>query len=140
MEINKTLSIIKPDAMKSKYQGKILDYLENKGFNIIAQKKMRLTKKQAETFYAIHKDRPFFNELVEFMISGDISVQVLEADNAVSYYREIMGNTDPANADEGTIRKLYGNNIQCNAVHGSDSQENAYIEINFFFSKLELIT
>ena len=100
MEINKTLSIIKPDAMKSKYQGKILDYLENKGFKILAQKKMRLTKKQAETFYAIHKDRPFFNELVEFMISGDISVQVLEADNAVSYYREIMGNTDPANADE----------------------------------------
>ena len=84
MEINKTLSIIKPDAMKSKYQGKILDYLENKGFKILAQKKMRLTKKQAETFYAIHKDRPFFNELVEFMISGEISVQVLEADNAVS--------------------------------------------------------
>ena len=106
MEINKTLSIIKPDAMKSKFQGKIIDYLENKGFKIIAQK-IETNKKTAETFYAIHKDRPFFNELVEFMISGDISVQVLEADNAVSYYREVMGDTDPANADEGTLREVY---------------------------------
>ncbi len=139
MKLEKTLSIIKPDAIESKYQGKILDFIENKGFKIIAQKKIKLTRNQAESFYEIHKDRPFFVELVDFMISGDISVQVLEADNAVSYYREVMGNTDPEKAEPDTIRKLYGRNIQCNAVHGSDSSENAQKEINFFFSKLELI-
>ena len=139
MKLKKTLSIIKPDAIHSKFQGKILDFLENKGFKIIAQKKIKLTKSQAEAFYEVHKDKPFFNELVKFMISGEISVQVLESEDAILFYRKVMGNTDPNVADVGTIRKLYGSNIQCNAVHGSDSEENADNEISFFFSKLELI-
>ncbi len=139
MNIQQTLSIIKPDAMKLKYSGKIIDFLEEKGFSIIAQKKIVLTKNQAEAFYIVHKDRPFFNELVEFMISGPIVVQIIEAKNAVSLYREIMGSTDPDKAEEGTIRKLYGSNIQCNAVHGSDSVENATTETSFFFNKLEMI-
>ena len=139
MEIQKTLSIIKPDAMKLKYSGKIIDFIENKGFTIIAQKKIVLAKSQAEAFYAVHKERPFFSELVDFMISGPIVVQIIEAKDAVSYYREIMGSTNPDQAEEGTIRKLYGTNIQCNAVHGSDSVENANIETTFFFSKLEII-
>ena len=139
MDIQKTLSIIKPDAMKLKYSGKIIDFIEEKGFTIIAQKKIVLTKNQAEAFYSVHKKRPFFHELVEFMISGPILVQTIEAKNAVSFYREIMGSTNPDEAEEGTIRKLYGTNIQCNAVHGSDSIENATIETSFFFSKLEVI-
>ena len=139
MDIQKTLSIIKPDAMKLKYSGKIIDFIEEKGFRIIAQKKIVLTKNQAEAFYSVHKERPFFNELVEFMISDPILVQTIEAKNAVSFYREIMGSTNPEEAEEGTIRKLYGTNIQCNAVHGSDSIENATIETSFFFSKLEVI-
>ena len=140
MELQKTLSIIKPDAMKLKYSGKIIDFIEGKGFTIIAQKKIVLTKNQAEAFYSVHKDRPFFHELVNFMISGPILVQIIEAKDAVSYYREIMGSTNPDEAKEGTIRKLYGTNIQCNAVHGSDSIENANIETSFFFSKLEMIS
>ena len=139
MDTQETLSIIKPDAMKLKYSGKIIDFIEDKGFTIIAQKKIILTKRQAEAFYTIHKDRPFFNELVDFMISGPILVQIIEAQNAVSFYREIMGSTNPDEAEEGTIRKLYGTDIQCNAVHGSDSTENANIENSFFFSKLETI-
>ena len=139
MELQKTLSIIKPDAMELKYSGKIIDFIEEKGFKIIAQKKIVLTKNQAEAFYLVHKDRPFFYELVNFMISGPILVQIIEAKDAVSYYREIMGSTNPDEAKEGTIRKLYGTNIQCNAVHGSDSIENANIETSFFFSKLEMI-
>ena len=122
MEIQNTLSIIKPDAMKLKYSGKIIDFIEEKGFSIIA-----------------HKERPFFQELVDFMISGSILVQIIEAKGAVSYYREVMGSTNPDEAKEGTIRKLYGTNIQCNAVHGSDSIESANIETSFFFSKLEMI-
>ena len=139
MKIQKTLSIIKPDAMKLKYSGKIIDFIEEKGFSIIAQKKIVLTKSQAEAFYSVHKERPFFQELVDFMISGSILVQIIEAKSAVSYYREIMGSTNPDEAKEGTIRKLYGTNIQCNAVHGSDSIENANIENSFFFSRLEMI-
>tara|TARA_B100000212_G_C27351209_1_gene523730 strand:+ start:177 stop:599 length:423 start_codon:yes stop_codon:yes gene_type:complete len=139
MEIQKTLSIIKPDAMKLKYSGKIIDFIEEKGFTIIAQKKIALTKSQAEAFYAVHKERSFFHELVDFMISGPILVQIIEAQNAVSFYREIMGSTNPDEAEEGTIRKLYGTNIQCNAVHGSDSVENANLETSFFFSNLEMI-
>ena len=139
MELQKTLSIIKPDAMELKYSGKIIDFIEEKGFKIIAQKKIVLTKNQAEAFYAVHKERSFFQELVDFMISGPILVQIIEAKDAVSYYREIMGSTNPDEAKEGTIRKLYGTNIQCNAVHGSDSIENANIETSFFFSKLEMI-
>ena len=139
MQLQKTLSIIKPDAMKLKYSGKIIDFIEEKGFKIIAQKKIVLTKSQAEAFYSVHKERPFFHELVEFMISGPILVQIIEAKDAVSFYREIMGSTNPDEAEEGTIRKLYGTNIQCNAVHGSDSVENANLEASFFFSKLEMI-
>ena len=139
MDTQETLSIIKPDAMKLKYSGKIIDFIEDKGFTIIAQKKIVLTKSQAEAFYTVHRDRPFFHELVDFMISGPILVQIIEAQNAVSFYREIMGSTNPDEAREGTIRKLYGTNIQCNAVHGSDSIENANIETSFFFSKLEII-
>ena len=140
MEMQKTLSIIKPDAMKLKYSGKIIDFIEVKGLIIIAQKKIVLTKSQAEAFYSVHKERPFFHELVEFMISGPILVQIIEAKDAVSYYREIMGSTNPDEAEEGTIRKLFGTNIQCNAVHGSDSVENANLETSFFFSKLEMIS
>ena len=113
--------------------------LKEKGFKILAQKKITLTRNQAEAFYAIHKERPFFGELVDFMISGPVLVQVLEADNAVIFYREIMGSTNPEEADSNTIRKLFGKDIQCNAVHGSDSEENAIIEISFFFSQLELL-
>ena len=139
MPIQRTLSIIKPDAMNSKLSGSIIKFIEEKGFKILAQKKITLTRKQAETFYAIHKARPFFGELVDFMLSGPILVQVLEADNAVTLYREIMGSTNPEEAKPDTIRKVFGQNIQCNAVHGSDSEENAIIEISFFFSQLELI-
>ena len=120
MSSKKTLSIIKPDAIKSKYHGNIVDFLENKGFKILVHKKLKLSKPQAEAFYEVHKERPFYNDLVNFMISGEIVAQVLEAEN-------------------DTLRKLYGSNIQCNAVHGSDSDENASKEISFFFSKLELI-
>ena len=139
MPIQRTLSIIKPDAMNSKLSGSIIKFIEEKGFKILAQKKIKLTRKQAEAFYAVHKERPFFGELVDFMLSGPISVQVLEADNAVISYREIMGSTNPKEANSGTIRKLFGQNIQCNAVHGSDSEENAIIETSFFFSQLELL-
>ena len=139
MTIQRTLSIIKPDAMNSKLSGSIIKFIEEKGFKILAQKKITLTRKQAEAFYAIHKERPFFGELVDFMLSGPILVQVLEADNAVTLYREIMGSTNPEEAKPDTIRKVFGQNIQCNAVHGSDSEENAIIEISFFFSQLELI-
>ena len=140
MAIQKTLSIIKPDAMNSKLSGKILNFIEEKGFKILAQKKINLTEKQVEAFYEVHKERPFFGELVEFMLSGSVLVQVLEAENAVTFYREIMGNTNPEEADSETIRKVFGKNIQCNAVHGSDSEENAAIEISFFFSQLELLS
>ena len=139
MAIENTLSIIKPDAVKNKKTGYIIGFIEEKGFDILAKKKIILGKNQAAEFYSIHKDRPFFNELVDFMISGPIVVQILERDNAISYYREIMGNTDPAKAENETIRKLYGTNIQCNAVHGSDSEENARKEISFFFSGLETV-
>ena len=140
MSLKKTLSIIKPDAIESKYHGKIIDFLENKGFKIVAQKKLKLSKVQAEAFYDIHKERPFFKDLVDFMISGEIVAQVLEAENAVLFYREVMGDTNPEKAENDTLRKLYGTNIQCNAVHGSDSDENANKEISFFFSNLELIS
>ena len=139
MPIQRTLSIIKPDAMNSNLSGSIIKFIEEKGFKILAQKKITLTRKQAEAFYAVHKERSFFGELVDFMISGPISVQVLEADNAVILYREIMGSTNPEEADSNTIRRRFGKDIQCNAVHGSDSEENAIIEASFFFSQLELL-
>ena len=139
MSKQRTLSIIKPDAMNSKLSGSIIKFIEEKGFEILVQKKINLTRKQAEAFYAVHKVRPFFGELVDFMMSGPVLVQVLEADNAVTHYRKIMGSTNPEEADSDTIRKLFGKNIQCNAVHGSDSEENAVIEISFFFNQLELL-
>ena len=139
MTMQRTLSIIKPDAVKSNSSGDIISFLEKKGLKVVAQKKILLTKKQADDFYKVHRDKPFYNDLVEFMISGPVVVQVLEHENAILFYREIMGNTDPEKAEENTIRKKYGSNIQCNAVHGSDSIENSEIEISFFFSGLELI-
>ena len=134
-----TFSIIKPDAVRRNLIGHINQIIEKAGLKIIASKKMYLTKKQAETFYSVHKERPFYNSLVNFMTSGPVQVQVLEGSNAVANYRKIMGATNPGDADEGTIRKLYAESIEANSVHGSDSAENAKIEINFFFSGSELV-
>ncbi|MAD48419.1 MAG: nucleoside-diphosphate kinase [Gammaproteobacteria bacterium] len=134
-----TFSIIKPDAVKRNLIGHINQIIEKNGLKIIASKKMYLTKKQAETFYSVHKERPFFNSLVDFMTSGPVQVQVLEGSDAVASYRKIMGATNPDDAEEGTIRKLYAESIEANSVHGSDSVENANIEINFFFSGSELV-
>ena len=134
-----TFSIIKPDAVKRNLIGHINQIIEKAGLKIIASKKMYLTKQQAETFYSVHKERPFFNSLVDFMTSGPVQVQVLEGSDAVASYRKIMGATNPDDAEEGTIRKLYAESIEANSVHGSDSAENAKIEINFFFSGSELV-
>ena len=139
MSIEQTLSIIKPDATKRNITGKIISKLEEAGLRIIAQKKILLSKLQAEDFYSIHKERPFYNDLVKFMISGPVLVQVLEGDDAVSKNREVMGATNPALAEVGTIRKEYAESIEANSVHGSDTLENAKIEISFFFSKVELL-
>ncbi|WP_395462898.1 nucleoside-diphosphate kinase [Wolbachia endosymbiont of Cantharis cryptica] len=139
MAIEKTLSILKPDAVKNNITGNINSYIEKSGLKVIAQKMMLLTKKQAELFYEIHKDRPFFGELVEFMTSGPVIVQVLIGENAVSKYRQIMGATDPKQADKGTIRGDFANDISENRVHGSDSLENARKEIAFFFAECELV-
>ena len=135
----KTFSIIKPDAVKRNLIGHINQIIETSGLRIVASKKMYLTKIQAETFYAVHKERPFFNSLVNYMTSGPVQVQVLEGSDAVSSYRKIMGATNPEQAEEGTIRKLFAESIEANSVHGSDSIENAEIEIGFFFSGAELV-
>ena len=137
--MQKTFSIIKPDAVKRNLMGHINQIIENSGLRILASKKMYLTKTQAETFYNVHKERPFFNSLVNYMTSGPVQVQVLEGSEAVSNYRKIMGATNPEQAEEGTIRKLYAESIEANSVHGSDSSENAEIEISFFFSGAELV-
>ena len=137
--MEQTLSIIKPDATKRNLIGKILSKFEDSGLKIVAQKKINLTILQAQEFYYIHKDRPFYNDLVNFMVSGPIVVQVLEGNGAVMLNREIMGATNPDEANLGTIRKEYAESIEANSVHGSDSIENAKIEINFFFSKIEMI-
>ena len=134
-----TFSIIKPDAVRRNLIGHINQIIEKSGLKIIASKKMYLTKQQAETFYSVHKERPFFNSLIDFMTSGPVQVQVLEGNDAVASYRKIMGATNPDEAEEGTIRKLYAESIEANSVHGSDSGENANIEINFFFSGSELV-
>ena len=136
--MQKTFSIIKPDAVKRNLIGHINQMIESSNLKILASKKMYLTKKQAELFYEVHKERPFFNSLVEYMTSGPVQVQVLEGEDAVTKYRKIMGATNPAEAEEGTIRKLYAESIEANSVHGSDSEENAKIEISFFFSGSEL--
>ena len=137
--MQKTFSIIKPDAVRRNLMGHINQIIESSGLKILASKKMYLTKNQAEIFYEVHKERPFFNSLVEYMTSGPVQVQVLEGEKAVAKYRKIMGATNPAEAEQGTIRKLYAETIEANSVHGSDSEENAEIEISFFFSGSELV-
>ncbi len=137
--MQKTFSIIKPDAVKRNLIGHINQIIESSNLNIIASKKMYLTKIQAETFYEVHKERPFFDSLVNYMTSGPVQVQVLEGEDAVIKYRKIMGATNPDEAEEGTIRKKYAESIEANSVHGSDSEENAKIEISFFFSGSELV-
>ena len=137
--MQKTFSIIKPDATKRNITGAINKIIEDNSLKIVAQKRIKLSKEKAEGFYSVHKDRPFFNDLIEYMTSGPVIIQVLECEHAVEKYRKVMGATDPSNADEGTIRKEYGLNIQENSVHGSDSSENADIEINYFFNESEII-
>ena len=139
MSIEQTLSIIKPDATKRNLTGKINSKLEDSGLKIIAQKRILLSKTQAEDFYKVHQERPFYNDLVKFMISGPVVVQVLEGENAVSKNREVMGATNPDEAGVGTIRKEFAVSLEANSVHGSDSLENAKIEISFFFSQIELV-
>lgn len=139
MSFERTLSIIKPDATKRNLTGLINAKFENAGLKIIAQKRLQLTRSMAEKFYEIHKDRPFFNDLVDFMISGPVVVQVLEGDNAVKLNRDVMGATNPEDAEEGTIRKEFAESIEANSVHGSDSLENAQNEISFFFANIELV-
>ncbi|ASE86052.1 nucleoside-diphosphate kinase [Campylobacter jejuni] len=136
--MEKTLSIIKPDAVKKGVIGKILDRFESNGLRIAAMKKVQLSKEQAENFYAIHKERPFFKDLVEFMISGPVVVSVLEGEGAVLKNRDLMGATNPKEAKAGTIRADFAESIDANAVHGSDSLENAKIEIEFFFKPNEI--
>lgn len=139
MILEKTLSIIKPDAVEKGVIGQILTRFENNGLRIAATKKIQLSEKEAQEFYAVHKDRPFFKDLVEFMISGPVVVSVLEGENAVLKNRELMGATNPKEAAPGTIRADFADSIDANAVHGSDSLENAKIEIEFFFSKTEIL-
>lgn len=134
---NITLTMVKPTAMKKGFAGKIIAQINNAGFRIQAVKMLRLSKTEAERFYEVHKDRPFYGELTDFMSSGPIIAAILEKENAVKDYRELIGATNPENADEGTIRKLYATNIQENAVHGSDCDENAAEEAAFFFSDRE---
>ena len=137
--MDKTFSIIKPDATKRNITGSINKVIEDSGLRIIAQKRIKLTIDQAEKFYAVHNERPFFRDLVEYMTSEPVIVQILSGENCVEKYRSIMGATNPENADEGTIRKLFALNIQENSVHGSDSDENAKIEIGFFFKSEEIV-
>ncbi len=134
---NRTFTMIKPDATEKGHTGGILQMINKVGFRIVAMKMIHLTKEKASEFYSIHKERPFYGELVEFMSRGPISAAILEKENAVEDFRKLIGATNPANAEEGTIRKLYAASVGENAVHGSDSDENAEIEGNFFFSKLE---
>ena len=140
MSIEKTLSIIKPDATKRNLTGLINAKFENAGLKIIAQKRLQLSRSMAEKFYEIHKDRPFYNDLVDFMISGPVVVQVLEGQDAVKLNRNVMGATNPKDAKEGTIRREFAESIEANSVHGSDSLENAKQEISFFFAKTELLS
>ncbi len=139
MATERTFSIIKPDATRRNLTGAITAKLEEAGLRVVASRRIHMTKAQAEDFYGVHRERPFFNDLVSFMISGPVVVQVLEGDNAVAKNREVMGATNPANADEGTIRKLFAESIEANSVHGSDSLENARIEMDFFFKPEEIV-
>lgn len=137
--MERTLSIIKPDATKRSITGKINTMIEAAGLSIIAQKRILLSESEAKEFYGVHKERPFFKDLVKFITSGPVVVQVLEAENAISLYRKTMGATNPKEADRGTIRAEHAESIEANSVHGSDSTENAIIEINFFFSEKEIV-
>lgn len=139
MAIERTFSIVKPNAVAKNKIGAILAMIEDAGLKIVATKKIHMTKAQAEGFYAVHAERPFFGSLCDFMISGPCVVSVLEGENAIAKYREIMGATNPADAAEGTIRKLYADDIEANAVHGSDAPETAAVEISYFFNALELV-
>lgn len=139
MAITRTFSIIKPDATRRNLTGAVNAMIEAAGLRIVAQKRLHLTKAQAEGFYAVHRERGFFGELVNFMISGPVVVQVLEGEDAVPAYRAIMGATNPANAEPGTIRKELAESIEANTVHGSDSEENAAIEIAYFFAQTEIV-
>ena len=139
MAVTRTFSIIKPDATRRNLTGAVTKMLEDAGLRVVASKRIQMTREQAEGFYAVHKERPFFGELVEFMISGPVVVQVLEGEDAVKRNRDVMGATNPADADEGTIRKTYAESIEANSVHGSDSDENAKIEIDFFFNEDEIV-
>jgi len=139
MAIERTFSIIKPDATRRNLTGAVNALIEKSGLRIVAQKRIHMTKAQAETFYGVHRERPFFGSLVAFMTSGPVVVQVLEGENAVTKYREVMGATNPANAAPGTIRKEFAESIEANSAHGSDSPENAATEIAFFFAGLEIV-
>jgi nucleoside-diphosphate kinase len=139
MAVTRTFSIIKPDATRRNLTGAVTRMLEEAGLRVVASKRIHMTREQAEGFYAVHKERPFFGELVEFMTSGPVVVQVLEGEDAVKRNRDIMGATNPADAAEGTIRKTYAESIEANTVHGSDSDENAAIEIAFFFTPEEIV-
>ncbi len=134
-----TFSIIKPDATRRNLTGKINSYIENAGLKIVAQRMTTLTKEQAESFYAVHRERPFFNGLVEYMISGPVVLQALKGEDAVAKYRTVMGATNPSDAAAGTIRKDFAENIEANSVHGSDSLDNAKEEIAFFFKKEDIV-
>ncbi len=139
MAVTHTFSIIKPDATRRNLTGAVTKMLEDAGLRVVASKRIHMTREQAEGFYAVHKERPFFGELVEFMTSGPVVVQVLEGEDAVKRNRDVMGATNPADADEGTIRKTFAESIEANTVHGSDSEENAKIEIDFFFNEDEIV-
>jgi nucleoside-diphosphate kinase len=139
MAVERTLSIIKPDATKRNLIGDIVSRFEKAGLRIVAQKRLHLSQKQAEAFYAVHKERPFYRSLVTFMTSGPVVVQVLEGENAIAKNREVMGATDPSKAAPGTIRKDFAESIEANSVHGSDAPETAANEIHFFFSDLEIV-
>ena len=139
MATERTFSIIKPDATRRNLTGAITKMLEEAGLRIVASRRIRMTREQAEGFYGVHRERPFFNDLVSFMTSGPVVVQVLEGDNAVARNREVMGATNPAQAEQGTIRKTFAESIEANSVHGSDSEENARIEIDFFFKPEEIV-
>jgi len=138
MATERTFSIIKPDATRRNLTGAVTKMLEDAGLRVVASKRLRLSKAQAEGFYAVHRERPFFADLVDFMTSGPVVVQVLEGEDAVALNRKVMGATNPAQADEGTIRKTYAESIEANTVHGSDSAENARIEIDYFFKPEEI--
>lgn len=139
MAVTRTFSIIKPDATRRNLTGAVTKMLEDAGLRVVASKRIHMTREQAEGFYAVHKERPFFNDLVSFMTSGPVVVQVLEGENAIAKYREVMGATNPANADAGTIRKDFAESIEANSVHGSDAPETAAEEIKYFFKDEEIV-